>query len=133
MDNSILSNRECMESDYGNPLNTTTDSFFKAYDEHDIKEGNKLRQMKHKGENRNDEKPIKMVCKSEKSEAIKYSLGPNEEYIAVKRCEYNTWEINKERPRFKEIDDVGEVSTIWKSKSVGVLKLQDGCSTHSCS
>ncbi|GJX83795.1 hypothetical protein Tco_0333276 [Tanacetum coccineum] len=26
--------------DYGNPLNTATDSFFKAYDEHDIEEGN---------------------------------------------------------------------------------------------
>ncbi|GJR11252.1 hypothetical protein Tco_0793904 [Tanacetum coccineum] len=33
-------------------------------------------------------------------------------------------------PRCKEIDDVGEVSTIWKSRSVGVLKLQDDCSTH---
>ncbi|GJX58604.1 retrovirus-related pol polyprotein from transposon TNT 1-94 [Tanacetum coccineum] len=30
----------------------------------------------------------------------------------------------------KEIDDVGEISTIWKSGSVGVLKSQDGCSTH---
>ncbi|GJV18002.1 hypothetical protein Tco_1363325 [Tanacetum coccineum] len=29
----------------------------------------------------------------------------------------------------KEIDNVGEVSTICKSESVGVLKLQDGCST----
>ncbi|GJV20404.1 hypothetical protein Tco_1369424 [Tanacetum coccineum] len=36
-------------------------------------------------------------------------------------------------PRCKEIDDVGEVSTIWKSRSVGVLKSQDGCSTQSCS
>ncbi|GKC92016.1 hypothetical protein Tco_1157458 [Tanacetum coccineum] len=34
------------------------------------------------------------------------------------------------RPRWKEIDDVGEESTIWKSGSVGVLKTQDGCSTH---
>ncbi|GKB02354.1 putative reverse transcriptase domain-containing protein [Tanacetum coccineum] len=33
-------------------------------------------------------------------------------------------------PRCKEIDKVGKVSTIWKSRSVGVLKLQDGCSTH---
>ncbi|GJZ59476.1 hypothetical protein Tco_0615292 [Tanacetum coccineum] len=33
-------------------------------------------------------------------------------------------------PRCKEIDKVGEVSKIWKSGSVGVLKLQDGCSTH---
>ncbi|GJU68940.1 hypothetical protein Tco_1255199 [Tanacetum coccineum] len=28
------------------------------------------------------------------------------------------------RPRCKKIDDVGEVSTIWKSRSVGVLKSQ---------
>ncbi|GKC16510.1 hypothetical protein Tco_1013292 [Tanacetum coccineum] len=34
------------------------------------------------------------------------------------------------RLRCKEIDEVGEVSTIWKSRSVGVLKPQDGCSTH---
>ncbi|GJW91365.1 reverse transcriptase domain-containing protein [Tanacetum coccineum] len=33
-------------------------------------------------------------------------------------------------PRLKEIDDVGGKSTIWKSRSVGVLKLQDDCSTH---
>ncbi|GJV87391.1 hypothetical protein Tco_1531329 [Tanacetum coccineum] len=30
----------------------------------------------------------------------------------------------------KEIDNVAKVSTIWKSRSVGVLKLQDGCSTQ---
>ncbi|GJS22724.1 putative reverse transcriptase domain-containing protein [Tanacetum coccineum] len=30
----------------------------------------------------------------------------------------------------KEIDDVGRESTIWKFGSVGVLKLQDGCSTR---
>ncbi|GJR85394.1 hypothetical protein Tco_0209405 [Tanacetum coccineum] len=37
------------------------------------------------------------------------------------------------RPRCKEIDNVGEVSTIWKSRSVGVLKSQDGRSKQSCS
>ncbi|GKA06383.1 hypothetical protein Tco_0685607, partial [Tanacetum coccineum] len=70
------------------------------------------------------------VYKAEKFEAIKYSLGPNEEYNAIRRYEYNTWERNEERPRCKEIDKVGKVSTIWKSRSVGVLKSQDGCSTH---
>ncbi|GJT46556.1 reverse transcriptase domain-containing protein [Tanacetum coccineum] len=30
----------------------------------------------------------------------------------------------------KEIDNVGGESMIWKSKSVGFLKLQDGCSTQ---
>ncbi|GJS12524.1 hypothetical protein Tco_0406996 [Tanacetum coccineum] len=33
-------------------------------------------------------------------------------------------------PRCKEIDDAGDVSTIWKSRSVGVLKSQDNYSTH---
>ncbi|GKA72074.1 hypothetical protein Tco_0778290, partial [Tanacetum coccineum] len=84
------------ESEYGNPLNTTTNSFFKAHDERNIKKGNELRQMKHKGDNKNDEQPIKRVCKAEKLKAIKYSLGPNEEYIVVRRCEYNTWERNEE-------------------------------------
>ncbi|GJU28443.1 hypothetical protein Tco_1167064 [Tanacetum coccineum] len=39
--------------------------------------------------NSNDEQPNKRVCKAEKFEAIKYSLGPNEEYIAIRRCEYD--------------------------------------------
>ncbi|GKE34287.1 ATP-dependent RNA helicase DEAH11, chloroplastic-like protein, partial [Tanacetum coccineum] len=78
MDNNIFNNKEWKESDYGNPLNTATDSFFKAYDEHDIEEGNELRQMKRKEDNKNDEQPNKRVCKAEKFEAIKYSLAPNE-------------------------------------------------------
>ncbi|GKA37616.1 hypothetical protein Tco_0724181 [Tanacetum coccineum] len=89
MDDSILNNNEWKKSDYGNPLNTATDSFFKAHDEYVIKEGNELRQMKCKEDNKNDEKPNKRVCKAKKFEAIKYSLGPNEEYIAIRRCEYN--------------------------------------------
>ncbi|GJY85278.1 hypothetical protein Tco_0499304 [Tanacetum coccineum] len=74
MDNSILSNKEWKESDYGNPLNTATDSFFKAHDEHDNEEGNELRQRKSKEDNKNDEQPNKRVCKAKKFEAIKYSL-----------------------------------------------------------
>ncbi|GKA38610.1 hypothetical protein Tco_0731161 [Tanacetum coccineum] len=81
MDNNILSNKE-WKSDYGNRLNTATSSFFKSHNEHDIKEGNELRQMKRKGDNKNDEQPNKRVCKAEKFKAIKYSLGPNKEYIA---------------------------------------------------
>ncbi|GKB36370.1 hypothetical protein Tco_0881312, partial [Tanacetum coccineum] len=96
MDDNILNNNEWKKSDYGNPLNTTTDSFFKAHDEHDIEEGNDLRQMKRKGDNKNDEKPNKRVCKAEKFEAIKYLLGHNEEYIVVRRCEYNTCERNED-------------------------------------
>ncbi|GKD86128.1 hypothetical protein Tco_1357282 [Tanacetum coccineum] len=93
MDSSILNTNEWKKSDYRNLLNTATDSFFKAHDEH-IEEGNELRQMKRKDDNKNDEQPNKRVCKAKKFEAIKYSLGPNKEYIAIRRCEYNTWERN---------------------------------------
>ncbi|GJY70144.1 hypothetical protein Tco_0473126 [Tanacetum coccineum] len=96
IDNSILNNKEWKESDYGNLLNTATNSFFKAYGEQDIEEGNALRQMKRKEDNKNDEQPNKRVCKAEKFEAIKYSLGPTEEYIAIRRCEYNAWERNED-------------------------------------
>ncbi|GKB14642.1 hypothetical protein Tco_0848565 [Tanacetum coccineum] len=73
MNNNILSNKDWKESDYGNPLNTTTDSFFKAHDERNIKEGNELRQIKHKGDNRNDEKPIKRDLAAKKSmKLVKY-------------------------------------------------------------
>ncbi|GKC04886.1 hypothetical protein Tco_0996496 [Tanacetum coccineum] len=83
MDSSILNNKEWKESDCENSLYTTTDSFFKAYDEHDIKNGNVLRQMKRKEDNKNDEQPNKRVCKAEKFKAIKYSLGSKEEYIDI--------------------------------------------------
>ncbi|GJT12216.1 hypothetical protein Tco_0859258 [Tanacetum coccineum] len=53
-------------------------------------------QMKHKEDNKNDEQPNKRVCKAEKFEAIKYSLGPKEKYIAIGRCEYNVWERNED-------------------------------------
>ncbi|GJR53515.1 hypothetical protein Tco_1404036 [Tanacetum coccineum] len=46
MNDNILNNNEWYKSDYGNPLNTATDSFFKAHDERDIEEGSELRQMK---------------------------------------------------------------------------------------
>ncbi|GJZ84098.1 hypothetical protein Tco_0649437 [Tanacetum coccineum] len=55
------------ESDYGNPLNTATDSFFKANDEHDIGEGNELRHMKRKKDNKKDEQPNKRDLAAKKS------------------------------------------------------------------
>ncbi|GJT57604.1 hypothetical protein Tco_0992658 [Tanacetum coccineum] len=48
-----------------------------------------------------------------------------------------TYQMTQSHPRTslkeKEIDNVGGESMIWKSRSVGVLKPQDGCSTHPCS
>ncbi|GJT18636.1 hypothetical protein Tco_0877342 [Tanacetum coccineum] len=77
-----------------------------AHDEHDIEEGNELRQMKRKEDNKNDEQPNKRVCKAEKFEAIKYSLGPNETYIAIRRCEYNAWKRNEDGFSIRRIPDL---------------------------
>ncbi|GKE02355.1 hypothetical protein Tco_1390338 [Tanacetum coccineum] len=73
MDDIILNNNEWKISDYGNPLNTATDSFFKAHDEHDIEEGNELRQIKHKEDNKNDEQPNKRdLAEKESTKLVKY-------------------------------------------------------------
>ncbi|GKA65826.1 hypothetical protein Tco_0765533 [Tanacetum coccineum] len=93
MDDSILSSN-----------NTTTDLFFKPYlitsDKNETEKDNKLSQTKRKCSNTSnsiDEQPYKRICKAEKFEAIKYSLGPNEECIAIRRCEDDAWERNKDR------------------------------------
>ncbi|GJX19280.1 hypothetical protein Tco_0221957 [Tanacetum coccineum] len=84
--------------------------------------------MKRKGDNRNNEQPIKRVSKAEKFEAIKYSLGPNEEYIAVRRCEYNTWERNEESFSIRRIPVYGYgVLDLAAKKSTMLVKyLQSG-------
>ncbi|GJV67903.1 hypothetical protein Tco_1483412 [Tanacetum coccineum] len=83
--------------------NTTADSFFKPYlitrGKCDTKKEDEQSQMKHKYSNTSEfinEQPNKRICKAEKFEAIQYSLGPNEEYIAIRRCEYDIWERNKD-------------------------------------
>ncbi|GKA50718.1 hypothetical protein Tco_0743791 [Tanacetum coccineum] len=73
--------------------------------------------MKRKEDNKNVEQPNKRVCKSERFEAIKYSLGPNEEYI-VKKGNIILGERNEDRPRCKEIEKVGEVSINLESYCV---------------
>nr|GEW88519.1 ATP-dependent RNA helicase DEAH11, chloroplastic-like [Tanacetum cinerariifolium] len=122
MDNNILSNKEWKKYDYGNPLNTATCLFFKAHDEHDVEEGNELRQIKRKEDNKNDEQPNKRVCKPEKFEAIKYSLGPNEEYIAIRRCGYNTWERNEEAEFYIYIkfDFLNQIVGDIRAESAGI-------------
>nr|GEZ15756.1 hypothetical protein [Tanacetum cinerariifolium] len=54
VDNSVFSNNKWKESNYGNPPNIATDTFFKAYEE-----GNELIQMKHKEDNKSDEQSNK--------------------------------------------------------------------------
>ncbi|GJT09026.1 hypothetical protein Tco_0843488 [Tanacetum coccineum] len=36
------------------------------------------------------------MCREEEFKAIQYWLGPNEEYIAIRRCEYDIWERNED-------------------------------------
>nr|GEV88731.1 uncharacterized mitochondrial protein AtMg00810-like [Tanacetum cinerariifolium] len=101
---------------------TIADSFFKPY--LNIQEKNKIDeqgQTKRKysyTSNSNNEQPRKSVCKAEKFEVIKYSFGPNEEHIAIRRCEYDALERNKEngksantpidteKPLLKDPDDI---------------------------
>ncbi|GJU82330.1 hypothetical protein Tco_1284695 [Tanacetum coccineum] len=97
-------NKRRMDDNILSSNNTTTDLFFKSYlitsDKNETEKDNELSQTKRKCSNTSnsiDEQPYKRICKAEKFEAIKYSLPPNEEYIAIRRCEYNAWERNKDR------------------------------------
>ncbi|GKA82733.1 hypothetical protein Tco_0789481 [Tanacetum coccineum] len=118
------------EFDYGNPPNTTTDSSFKPclndQEKDDIEKKDERSQKKRKGNNntlnkapksnnQNNEQHSKRVCKAEKFEAIKYSLGPNEEYIAISTMSGKETKIDLAG---KEIDKVGEVSIIWNPMCV---------------
>ncbi|GJU95079.1 hypothetical protein Tco_1319835 [Tanacetum coccineum] len=90
IDDNILSNN-----------NTTADSFFKPYlitcGKCDTEKEDGQSQTKRKYRNTSiDEQPNKRMCKVEKFEAIQYSLGTNEDYIAIRRCEYDFWEKNKD-------------------------------------
>ncbi|GJX19362.1 hypothetical protein Tco_0222039 [Tanacetum coccineum] len=96
MDNSILSNNELEESKYENQSNPTTDSFFKAYE---VRDTEKQRQTKRKycnTSNSINDQPNKRRCKPKKFEAIQYSLGPNEEYNAIRSYDYDIWERNED-------------------------------------
>ncbi|GJQ99814.1 hypothetical protein Tco_0522799 [Tanacetum coccineum] len=101
-DEIISSDNERKESKYENPSNTTTDSFFKAYDVCDIKKENGRRQTKRKDDNNDDKRPDKRRCKAEKFKAIQYSIGPNEEYSAIRSYEYDIWERNTDNFQVKD-------------------------------
>ncbi|GJW63957.1 hypothetical protein Tco_0115841 [Tanacetum coccineum] len=57
------------ESKYENPSNTATDSFFKAYDVCDMEKESGHGQMKRKDNDKDDKRPHKKICKTEKFEA----------------------------------------------------------------
>ncbi|GJT48248.1 reverse transcriptase domain-containing protein [Tanacetum coccineum] len=87
---------ELKESKYENPPNTATDSFFKAYEARDIEKQSQTKRKYGNTSNSINEQPNKRRCKAEKFEAIQYSLGPNEEYIAIRSYEYDIWERNED-------------------------------------
>ncbi|GKD29703.1 reverse transcriptase domain-containing protein [Tanacetum coccineum] len=86
-DEIISCNNERKESKYENPSNTATDSFFKNV--RSIEKENGRGKIKRKDNNKDDKQPNKRRCKAEKFEAIQYSIGPNEEYIAIRSYEYD--------------------------------------------
>nr|GEW97153.1 hypothetical protein [Tanacetum cinerariifolium] len=96
----VSCNNKWEESNYGNPPNASTNSFFKPYlkpqEQNNTKNRDELSQMKHKDNKINDEQLYKRICKTEKFKAINYLLGPNEEYISIKKCEYDAWERNED-------------------------------------
>nr|GEW23061.1 reverse transcriptase domain-containing protein [Tanacetum cinerariifolium] len=114
-DDIISSDEQREEFNYGNPPNTDTNSFFKPYldaqeknenyeigDERKNHGGNisKVNDINLKNapnfDNTKDEQLNERVCRAEKFEVIKYSLGPNEEYIAINTSECNAWKRNEE-------------------------------------
>ncbi|GJU58538.1 hypothetical protein Tco_1236304 [Tanacetum coccineum] len=83
--------------------NTTADSFSKPYlithGKSDTEKEDEQSQTKRKYSNTShsiEEQPNKRRCKAEKFEAIQYSIGPSEEYIAIKSYAYDIWERNKD-------------------------------------
>ncbi|GKC03129.1 hypothetical protein Tco_0994739 [Tanacetum coccineum] len=83
--------------------NTTADSFFKPYlithGKSNTEKEDEQSQIKRRYSNASnsiDEQPNKRRCRAEKFEAIQYSLGPNEEYIAIRSYEYDIWGRNND-------------------------------------
>ncbi|GKD13125.1 hypothetical protein Tco_1197532 [Tanacetum coccineum] len=95
-DEIISCNNERKKSIYKNQSDTATDSFFKAFDVRNTEKQNGQGQTKHKNKDNDDKQPNKRRCKAEKFEAVQYSLGLNEEYIANRSYEDDIWERNED-------------------------------------
>ncbi|GJT93331.1 hypothetical protein Tco_1082176 [Tanacetum coccineum] len=96
-------NKRRMDDNILSSNNTTADSFFKPYPitrgKSDTEREDEQSKTKRKYSNTSksiNEQPNKRMCKAEKFEAIHYSLGPNEEYIIIRRCECDIWERNED-------------------------------------
>ncbi|GJZ64347.1 hypothetical protein Tco_0620768 [Tanacetum coccineum] len=83
----------------------------------DTKKEDEQSQTKRKYSNTSkfiDEQPNKRMCKAGKFEAIQYSLGPNEEYIAIRKF------LSIRGPRERNIDEYWW--RIYKSGDLEVLE-----------
>ncbi|GKD84619.1 hypothetical protein Tco_1355773 [Tanacetum coccineum] len=104
-------NKRRMNDNILSSSDTTTDSILEPYlktrEKNTTGKDDEQRQTKHKCKDANieanntsntlnNERPNERMCNAERFESIKYSLGPNEEYIAIRKCEYDTWERNED-------------------------------------
>ncbi|GJT41214.1 hypothetical protein Tco_0941079 [Tanacetum coccineum] len=99
--------------------NTTSDSFFKPYlkscGKSDTEKEDEQSQTKRKYRNTSssiDEKPNKRRCKAEKFEAIRYSLGPHEEYIAIRIIMEYLVNISKRRTFWSLNEDILKITIL---------------------
>ncbi|GJS50921.1 hypothetical protein Tco_0624283 [Tanacetum coccineum] len=104
-------NKRRMDDNILSSSDTTTNSILEPYlktrEKNNTRKDDEQRQTKRKCKDANleanntsntlnNERPNKRMCNAERFEAIKYSLGPNKEYILIRRCEYDTWERNED-------------------------------------
>ncbi|GJV96060.1 hypothetical protein Tco_1547637 [Tanacetum coccineum] len=131
IDDIVSSDEEWEESDYGNPPNTDTDSFFKPYLEAQEKGDICLIEKEHHLNNHSSDVSVQnsascfddkkndlineKVCNAKKFELIKYSLGDNEEYIAISTRENNTWKKDKGWTMIHTKERAGEKSNLKTS------------------
>ncbi|GJY90359.1 hypothetical protein Tco_0505555 [Tanacetum coccineum] len=121
-------NKRRMDDSILNDNNTTTDSFFKPYlithEKCDTEKEDEQSQTKRKYCNVSesiDEQPNKIMCKAEKFEAIQYSLGPNEEYIAIERFQSIDFKLKLQHQKEKIARDVSWKSSLSKLNDENVL------------
>ncbi|GKA73694.1 hypothetical protein Tco_0779996 [Tanacetum coccineum] len=89
MNDVVSSDEGWEEHEYGDPLNIVADSSKPYLDTHHKRDGsnndkwNENTSELGKAPHPNKVSDARRTCKTEKFEVIKYSLGPNEEYIAI--------------------------------------------------
>ncbi|GJW44408.1 hypothetical protein Tco_0073207 [Tanacetum coccineum] len=72
-----------------------------------------------------DEQPNKRKCKAEKFKAIQYSLGPNEEYIAIRGYEFDIWERNDDNLSIIYQDIFQKKDEGWKVTRTKTLEAKN--------